>query len=106
MKQTIFLLLTLITIFPVSAAESLLTTAAHRRPVALEIHVPSNQLFVLNQRAATVSILDMEQQVVTGEIAVGGVPSDMERIAETDLIAIANEATHVISLYTVSKNIL
>ena len=106
MKQTMFLLLTVIASLPVSAAESLLTTAAHRRPVALEIHVPSNQLFVLNQRAATVSVLDMEQQIVTGEIAVGGVPSDMERIAATDLIAIANEANHVISLYTVSKNTL
>ena len=106
MKQTIFLLLTVIAILPVSAAESLLTTAAHRRPVALEIHGPSNQLFVLNQRAATVSVLDMEQQIVTGEIAVGGVPSDMERIAATDLIAIANEANHVISLYTVSQNTL
>ena len=106
MKQTIFSLLTLIAILPVSAAESLMTTAAHRRPVALEIHVPSNQLFILNQRAATVSILDMAQQIVTGEIAVGGVPSDMERIAETDLIAIANKTKHVISLFSVSKNLL
>lgn len=106
MKQTMFLLLTVIVVLPVSAAESLLTTAAHRRPVALEVHVASSQLFVLNQRAATVSVLDMKQQIFTGEIAVGGVPSDMERIAATDLIAIANEANHVVSLYAVSKNTL
>ena len=106
MKQTIFSLLMLIATLPVSAAESLMMTAVHRRPVALEIHTPSNQLLVLNQRAATVSILDMAQQVVTGEIAVGGVPSDMERIPETDLIAIANKTKHVISLFAVSKNLL
>ena len=103
-RQTFFALLVLVAIFPLSAAESLMSTAAHRRPVALEIHVPSNQLFVLNQRAATVSILDMEQQMVTGEIAVGGAPSDMERIDKSDLIAIANQANHVISLFTVSQN--
>ena len=106
MKQTIFSLLMLIATLPVSAAESLMMTAVHRRPVALEIHTPSNQLLVLNQRAATVSILDMAQQVVTGEIAIGGVPSDMERIPETDLIAIANKTKHVISLFAVSKNLL
>lgn len=76
--------------------------AVHRRPVALEYSAATEQLLILNQRSASMSIFDTQRQMILREDHLGGRPTDMEWIDGTALVAVSNDKTHVVSLYRVS----
>ncbi len=86
------------------AADQLMEVQALRRPVAIEHVSDFNQLVVLNQRSASLSFLDLTTQQVVNEVAIGGKPTDMELVDGTNILAITNEETHLISLYQVLNN--
>ncbi|MEL0095726.1 MAG: cytochrome c peroxidase [Planctomycetaceae bacterium] len=86
------------------AADQLMKVSALRRPVAIE-HAPDlNKLLILNQRSASLSFFDLSTRQVTNELAIGGKPTDMELIPETNLLAITNEAKHTVRLYKVGND--
>ena len=86
------------------AADQLMEVRTLRRPVALEHLSDLDQLVVLNQRSASLSFFNLTDRQVVNEIALGGKPTDMEVITGTNIIAITNEATHLVSLYEVRDN--
>ena len=106
MKRILSIVLLTVICFGTSlqAADQLMEVQALRRPVAIEHVSDFNQLVVLNQRSASLSFLDLTTQQVVNEVAIGGKPTDMELVDGTNILAITNEETHLISLYQVLNN--
>ena len=91
---------------PLKSADQLMEVSTLRRPVAIEHVSDLNRLIILNQRSASLSFFDLTTRQVINEVAIGGKPTDMELIRGTNLIAVTNEATHLVSLYEVKSDSL
>ncbi len=85
------------------SADRLMDASVFRRPVALEHLSDLHQLVVLNQRSASLSFVDLSTRKVVNEVSLGGKPTDMELVAGGNILAVANESQHFVSLYQIQR---
>src|SRR5438445_10740635 len=76
-----------------------------RRPAALVLAEDGRWLFVANQRAGSVSVIDSEAGRVVNELNVGRKLSDLVAVADGHLLAVDEEANELILLPRQAKSL-
>ncbi|MFM9068894.1 MAG: cytochrome c peroxidase [Planctomycetota bacterium] len=72
-----------------------------RRPVALQLTPDEQQLLVVNQRAGTLSVVDLKQPAVVRELTLGKKPTDLVSNRAGSLLLIPDELGHELLLVEV-----